>query len=77
MEIFERFNVENETVNVTKYSFHWECKENNQIKRWDNAMHHRQLNTYPHHMHDGNEKNVVSHYQPTLLEILDIVCIDN
>jgi len=28
------------------------------MKRWDNASHHPELSTSPHHVHDGKEGNV-------------------
>ena len=33
------------------YSYHWQ-KENKLIIRWDNAPHHKELTTFPHHKHD-------------------------
>jgi len=74
LEIFERFSIKDQTIHVSKYSFHWQDKDKNIIKRWDNAPHHKQLKTFPHHKHDGDEKNVLPCFHPTLLEVLDEVC---
>jgi len=74
LEIFERFIIQDKTIQVTKYSFHWVHIDKNIIKRWDNAPHHKHLSTFPHHKHDGEETNVLSSSHPTLLEILDEVC---
>ena len=41
----------------TKYSFHWQRK--NEIFRVDTAPHHRELSTYPRHMHMGKEECVI------------------
>lgn len=41
----------------SKYSFHWQRKDD--MIRIDTAPHHRQLSTYPQHMHFGKEENVV------------------
>ncbi len=41
----------------SKYSFHWGREDG--IIRIDTAPHHRQLSTYPRHMHLGKEENVV------------------
>lgn len=41
----------------SKYSFHWQ--RNDEMIRIDTAPHHRQLSTFPRHMHIGNEDNVV------------------
>ena len=34
-----------------KYSFHWQDKNKVLIFRWDNSPHHKDLNTFPHHLH--------------------------
>ena len=41
----------------SKYSFHWQRED--EIIRIDTAPHHRQISTYPRHMHSGKEDNVV------------------
>jgi hypothetical protein len=33
------------------YSFHWQNKKGSMILRWDNAPHHPNIITYPHHKH--------------------------
>ncbi|BCV19942.1 toxin-antitoxin system TumE family protein [Moorella sp. Hama-1] len=35
------------------YSYHWQNKEGDIIVRWDNAPHHRDIITFPHHKHVG------------------------
>ncbi|MBF0228938.1 MAG: hypothetical protein HQK63_05040 [Desulfamplus sp.] len=37
------------------YSFHWQNKQNIMIIRWDNAPHHHDISTFPHHKHSDNE----------------------
>lgn len=37
----------------SKYSYHWQGTQNQVIVRWDNALHHRHLSTFPHHRHEG------------------------
>jgi len=29
-------------------------------KRWDNAPHHPQVKTYPHHLHAGSEEKILA-----------------
>lgn len=41
----------------SKYSFHWDRE--NEIIRIDTAPHHRQLSSYPRHMHLEKEETVV------------------
>lgn len=43
------------------YSYHWEQRAvRGLIHRWDNAPDHIEIDTFPHHFHDGNDKNVKS-----------------
>ncbi len=73
LELMERLVQERQSVTVTKYRCHWQDKEARIIKRWDNAPHHQQVKTFPHHRHDGSETNVVSHEAVTGLEVLEFV----
>ena len=61
LEMFERFRCVEERLEVAKYSFHWQDSTGRLRKRWDNAAHHREVPTYPHHIHDGAETNVLPH----------------
>jgi hypothetical protein len=63
LEMFERFQIVNGKLLVTKYRFHWQDAAGRLLKRWDNAAHHPQVSTHPHHVHDGSEENVSS-YEP-------------
>ena len=36
-----------------KYAYHWQRANGELIARWDNAPHHPQLSTFPHHKHEG------------------------
>lgn len=73
VEMFEFFEIQSDRVKVIKYSFHWQKDNGQLIKRWDNAAHHPEIETYPHHLHDGAE-DVVFAYQPASFEeILQII----
>jgi len=61
LEMFERFQVVEGRVQVAKYSFHWLDEAGQLLKRWDNAAHHPELSTHPHHVHDGAKANVQPH----------------
>ena len=59
LQMFERFKlVEQASVVVGKYSFHWQQGDGTLIKRWDNAPHHPEIASFPHHVHEGREDNV-------------------
>lgn len=53
---------------MTMYRHHWQDSSGRVIKRWDNAPHHPELDTFPHHLHEGDQ--VVSHLALNGLEAL-------
>ena len=54
--------------NERNYSFHWQDKNNKLIVRWDNARHHKDIRTYPHHKHTG--ETVTESFEISLGEVL-------
>jgi hypothetical protein len=40
---------------LLKYSYYWITANNKTILGWDNAPHHKGIETFPHHKHRGNE----------------------
>jgi len=56
-------------VERTKFRFHYMDAGNNLIVRWDSAPHHRNLRTFPFHLH--TPQGVEEHPAITLLEVLD------
>lgn len=52
------------------YSYHWQDRGGKLLIRWDNAPHHKKIETYPYHMHNPD-------VQPSSLmnlqEILDYI----
>lgn len=53
------------------YSYHWQDEKAGMICRWDNAWHHRNIKTFPHHKHKGGE--VEESYEIYLEEILKVI----
>ncbi len=37
------------------YRYHYQTAEGELIRRWDNAPHHPDVETFPHHVHVGDE----------------------
>ena len=70
VEFSERLIEEKGQVVVTKYRIHWQDKNGDLLKRWDNAKHQPEISTFPHHLHDGMEDNVVPHTETRGLELL-------
>ncbi|MBW8050022.1 MAG: hypothetical protein FVQ77_06725 [Cytophagales bacterium] len=52
-----------------KYSYHYVDKDNTLIFRYDNADHHKEITTFPHHKHLPNNKLIES-VEPELFDVL-------
>ncbi len=61
LELTERLVEEKGTLSIKKYRHHWQGTDGQVIERWDNAPHHPEIETFPHHLHDGSEINVIGH----------------
>jgi hypothetical protein len=74
IEITERILEERGGLTTTKYRYHWQTGSGKLIKRWDNAPHHPEIDTFPDHLHDGSEENIKSFRKMNVLDILtDII----
>jgi hypothetical protein len=70
VEMSERLVEMRGRVTTTKYRHHWQDGNSRLRKRWDNAPHHPEIDTFPNHLHDGAEEQVVSHAAVTGVEVL-------
>ena len=72
LEIRERVVVSkmDKEIETTTYSFHWQDRRNNLIKRWDNAPHFPDLEGFPHHIHIGEDDTVVPGRPINALEMI-------
>ena len=73
IEITERILEERGGLTTTKYRYHWQTGSGKLIKRWDNAPHHPEIDTFPDHLHDGSEENVKRFRKMNALEILTVI----
>lgn len=69
LHFIEFVNVK-ETVEVYKYSYHYQDRNGDLIFRYDKAPHHRGIGTFPHHKHIHSNK-VVEASAPGLAQVLD------
>lgn len=53
------------------YSFHWQDSRNTLIRRWDNAPHHSDISTFPHHKH--TEDGIFESTEISLKEVLKTI----
>ncbi|MCK5381743.1 MAG: hypothetical protein KAJ81_09745 [Candidatus Latescibacteria bacterium] len=47
-EYTERFQ---NRIEVVAYSFHQQTQKGQLVRRWDNTTHHKEVRTFPHHLH--------------------------
>lgn len=73
LELTERLVEESGKLSWTKYRFHWQDRNTQLIKRWDNAPHHAEVDTFPYHLHDGSETHVVPHNIVNGIEVVKLV----
>lgn len=58
---------------LKRYSYYWLTAENDLKIGWDNAPHHKKLNTFPHHKHVEQQKNIQLSKETTLEEVIKII----
>jgi hypothetical protein len=61
LQCVERARLHPDGLRIEKYSFHWQSPDENLIYRWDNAPHHPELSTFPHHIHESDDVRVLPH----------------
>ncbi len=60
---------EYQSMSEFHYSYHWQEADGKLISRWDNAPHHSEISTYPHHRHT-RDHNVEPFEDPSLETVL-------
>lgn len=55
------------------YSYYWLDEENRLIIGWDNAPHHREVATHPHHKHIGDQHNVKASAERCFEEVMSFI----
>ncbi len=71
LQCVERAHVESEVFHIERYSFHWQRADGTFLRRWDNAPHHREIPSFPHHVHIGEECNVLTHEAVDVFKVLE------
>ena len=76
LEMFELFQIVEDKVKNLKYSFHLQDKSGKLLKRWDNAAHHPEISTSPHHVHEGTEKSIQPYKSMNAQEFLTFLAAE-
>jgi hypothetical protein len=71
LQCVERARVEPEGLQIERYSFHWQRADGSLIRRWDNAPYHREISSFPHHIHVGEESHVLPHVAVNVFQVLE------
>jgi hypothetical protein len=58
IEAFEFVVATPDEIQTLTYRIHWQGADGHLQQRWDNAPHHREVPTYPHHVHHGLAEEV-------------------
>lgn len=60
-------------IQKRKYAFQWMTSGFDLIMRWDNALHHPKISTFPHHKHVGDEQIVEPSGEMFLADVLQLI----
>ncbi len=70
LDIFLYITVD-EKPQITKYRVNWQSREGTLKRRWDNSSHYPDIETFPQHVHIGEE--VYPHQFFDIFEIIGVV----
>lgn len=71
LQCVERARVKADGLQIERYSFHWQRADGSLIRRWDNAPHHREISSFPHHVHVGADSHVLAHESVDVFQVLE------
>jgi len=69
LEISEALAAEEEELSWLSYRYHWQDPTGRLILSYDNAPHHQEIETYPHHKHGA--ETVVASQRPSVPDLLN------
>jgi hypothetical protein len=58
---------------LLRYSYYWLTSDNNLKIGWDNAPHHTQFETYPHHCHVDKQSNLQPSAEKCLEDVMKVI----
>lgn len=61
---------------LKRYSYYWLSSSNALKIGWDNAPHHTQLGTFPHHKHMGSQAGLASSRETCLEDVMQVILND-
>jgi hypothetical protein len=73
LEAFEFVVATSDALQTLTYRIHWQQRDGQLKRRWDNAPHHKEVPTFPHHVHVGPAEHIEPSEPMTLLKVLVLV----
>lgn len=74
LEVSEYFAIQAGQSSTLEYRYQWMDGTQQKLnKRWDNAEHYPDLPNFPHHIHVGNQKQVVPGQSLRIIDLLGII----
>ena len=71
LHFIEFVEINNDAAIRIKYKYQWQLENESLIARWDNVPHHKEISTFPHHMHD--DKGVSACRNMDLKAVIEII----
>jgi len=66
----EKVRLEDGDIIKDRYSYHYQKSNTDLVFRYDNAPHHPEIETFPHHKHVESDDNVIASQPPDVSEVL-------
>jgi len=73
LEAFEFVVTISDRIQTLTYRIHWQQRDGQLKRRWDNAPHHSDVSTFPHHVHLGPAEHIEPSEAMTILRVLAVV----
>ncbi len=70
LEAAETVRLEDGDIIKDRYSYHYQKSNGDLVFRYDNAPHHPEIETFPHHKHVESDDNVIASQPPDVSEVL-------
>jgi len=73
LEAFEFVVTTPDRIETVTYRMHWQQRDGQLRRRWDNAPHYGDVPTFPHHVHLGPDNYVRPLELMTILQVLALI----
>jgi len=68
-----RISEKREKDQLLQYSYYWLDEKNKLLIGWDNAPHHKEISTFPHHKHKQQQTEVCDSNENNLKTVLNFI----